>query len=444
MEPRIQYAKTEDGVNIAYATEGEGPPLVWLLVSNASHAQRVWGMFPNILPPLARAFRLTWYDPRGTGLSDRDAIDFSMEAMMRDLDAVVERTGLQSFAVGAYYGSAAVAVTYAATFPDRVSHLILIDGWTNWSDVAGTPAWETLEALIDQDWTLFTETMARVLLGMDDPQLIEVFGEYMRGCIEPEAWRAYNSALQSWDVAELLPNVRAKTLVLQNNDSPWAPIRAGQKLAAGIPDARFLTIDDVNFEHAAPLIEAFVGSTGKTHPVEPQQVELPQGTAIILFLDIADSTALTTKLGDAAYREKERELDGELRAAITEAGGTPVEGKVLGDGIMSVYTSARQAIEAAQRCRDLGNEAGLPLHLGIHAGDVVREVASDGRANVHGGAVQVAARVVDAAEPGEILVSATVRDLARTSAGVAFEDRGEHEMKGIAEPQRLFAVREQA
>ena len=159
------------------------------------------------------------------------------------------------------------------------------------------------------------------------------------------------------------------------------------------------------------------------------------GMTAILFLDIADSTALTTKLGDAAYREKERELDRKLRAAIKAASGTPVEGKVLGDGIMSVFTSARQAIEAAQRCRDLGNEAGLPLHLGIHAGDVVREGN-----NVHGGAVQVAARVVDIAEVGEILVSDIVRGLARTSAGVEFEDRGKHELKGIAEPQRLFAV----
>ena len=109
---------------------------------------------------------------------------------------------------------------------------------------------------------------------------------------------------------------------------------------------------------------------------------------------------------------------------------------MLGDGVMAVFTSARQAIDAAQRCRDLGGDAGLPLHLGIHAGDVVHEGN-----NVHGGAVQMAARVQSAAAPGEILVSATVRDLARTSAGVTFEDRGQHELKGIAESQRLFAVR---
>ena len=103
--------------------------------------------------------------------------------------------------------------------------------------------------------------------------------------------------------------------------------------------------------------------------------------------------------------------------------------------------STRQAIDAAQRCRDLGNETGLPLHLGIHAGDIVREVDPNGRANVHGGAVQLAARVQSAAAPGEILVSDIVRGLARTSAGVAFEDRGEHELKGISGSQRLFAVR---
>ncbi len=437
MEPRIQYAKTEDGVDIAYATAGEGPPLVYVQIHPVSHAQRASEMFPNIIPPLARAFRLIMYDSRGTGLSDRDAVDFSMEAMMRDLEAVVERTGLQSFAIRANSTSVPIAVTYAARFPDCVSHLILIDGWTNGSDIAGTPVSETLEALIDKDWTMFTETLARVLIGMDDPQVIGGLGEYIRACIEPEAYRAFVAAVRSWDVADLLPNVTAQTLVLHNNDARMAPIRAGQKLAAGIPDARFLAIDDVNWERVASLVEDFVGTAGKAQPAESQQdTALPSGMTAILFLDIADSTALTTKLGDAAYRERERELDTSLRAAITDAGGTPVEGKVLGDGVMAVFSSARQAIEAAQRCRDLGSHAGLPLHIGIHAGDVVREGN-----NVHGGAVQVAARVQSAAAPGEILVSDIVRGLARTSAGVDFEDRGEHALKGIAEPQRLFAVR---
>jgi pimeloyl-ACP methyl ester carboxylesterase len=123
-----------------------------------------------------------------------------MEAMMRDLAAVVERTGLQSFALEAWLNSVPIAVTYAATFPDRVSHLILVDGWTSLFDIAGMPARKAMEALIDQDWTVQTETLARVLLGMDDPEIIEGFGEYMRTCIEPEAFRAFLAAEKGWDV----------------------------------------------------------------------------------------------------------------------------------------------------------------------------------------------------------------------------------------------------
>jgi class 3 adenylate cyclase len=107
----------------------------------------------------------------------------------------------------------------------------------------------------------------------------------------------------------------------------------------------------------------------------------------------------------------------------------------MGDGVMSTFASARQAIDAAQRCREASAQQELPLHLGIHAGDVIRE-----RDNVYGGAVNIAARICDACLPGEILVSEIVRGLARTSAGVTFEDRGERDLKGIDEPQRLWAV----
>lgn len=190
MEPRIQYAKTGDGVNIAFTDTGEGSPLVTLSIPLLSHVQRVSAMFPNSVT-LAQGFRQIRYDPRGTGLSDRDAIDFSMGAMLRDFDATVERTGVQSFAVLAPTSAVSFPVTYAARFPDRISHLILIDGWTSWPDVAGMPVWEALEALIGKDWTLFTDTMARVLIGLDDPQIIGGLGEYIRACIEPEAYRAY-------------------------------------------------------------------------------------------------------------------------------------------------------------------------------------------------------------------------------------------------------------
>ena len=368
MEPRIQYAKTSDGVSIAYATEGEGPPLVWLMVHPVAHVQRASGMFPNIFPPLTRTFRLIRHDPRGTGLSDRDATDYSMEAMLRDLDAVVDRVGLRSFAVAAITSSVPIAITYAATFPDRVSHLILIDGWTSFSDIAGTSAWVTLEALIDKDWTMFTETLARVLIGMDDPQVIVGLGEYIRACMEPGAYRAYVGALQNWDVADLLPDVKAQTLVLHNNDSRWAPVRAGQELAAGIPDARFLAIDDMNYERVAALIEDFVGTLRKAQPATGS-------FATILFTDMESSTALTQRLGDAGAQELVRAHNAIVREALSAHGGSEI--KHTGDVIMASFPSASSALECAVAIqRAIGRreeETLLSVRIGLNAGEPIAE-----------------------------------------------------------------------
>src|SRR5947209_12572879 len=152
--------------------------------------------------------------------------------------------------------------------------------------------------------------------------------------------------------------------------------------------------------------------------------------------DIADSTALTERLGDAPFREKARDLDATLRTVIREHGGTPIEGKLLGDGVLAVFTSARQAIEAALTCGKAGAEATLPLHLGLHAGDVIRE-----ENNIYGGAVNIASRISGLSAMSEVLVSDIVRGLARTSAGVRFEDRGEQTLKGIGEPVRVWAVK---
>jgi len=145
---------------------------------------------------------------------------------------------------------------------------------------------------------------------------------------------------------------------------------------------------------------------------------------------------LTEQLGDATFRAYARQLDASLRAIISQIGGRIVEGKLLGDGVMAIFTSARQAIECAIRCNSAAEGTELRLHIGIHAGDVIRE----GK-NVFGGAVNIAARIAASSVPGEILISDTVRSLARTSTNVTFEDRGDHILKGITDPQRLFGIR---
>src|SRR5438552_1006853 len=168
MEPRIQYAKTSDGVDIAFATAGDGPPLLWVPTLPFSHVQAAWATLDYFYQPLAERFHLVWYDSRGSGFSDREAIDFSMDAMVRDLQAVVESAGLTGFAMSALADAVPIAVTYAAIGPEKISSLVLVDGWTKYSDYHQNPAAIVAEeALRSGDWKVYTETLARVLVGFE-------------------------------------------------------------------------------------------------------------------------------------------------------------------------------------------------------------------------------------------------------------------------------------
>jgi len=437
MEPRIQYAKTSDGVNIAFATAGDGPPLVVMQALGFAHAELVWEAFANIMQPLASNFRTVWYDARGTGLSDRDAIDFSIEAMVRDFEAVVAGIGFDSFVLAAWTSAAPVAVTYATEHPESVSRLILCDGWARFSDYSQTPAYQAFVQLRDTDWKILTEATLEALWAVEDPAYGRRFAEFLRACVEPEAFRAAFDAQPGYDVTALLPKIIAATLVVHNKNNPWFPTAVGQRIAADIPNARLVLIDDITYSPVPKLIEEFVLAE---HGREQPPATLPSGTAIVLFVDIVDSTVLTERLGDAAFREKARAVAAALRSIIAEHGGRTIEGPTLGDGVLATFASARQAIGAALACGEAGAGAGMPLHLGLHAGDVIREADPDGRANVYGGAVNIAARISGLSAPGEVLVSETVRSLARTSAGVAFEDRGEQALKGVGEAVRVWAV----
>ena len=445
MKFEIQYAKRADGAKTALGTMGSGPYLVvppgWV-----SHLDRVQGdpVERAFLERLAEHNTVVFYDKHGCGLSDRNRTDFTLEDDLLDLDAVAEHLAVTRFALFGNSSGGSMSLLYAARHPETVTRLALY-GTSAGIAPGEHPRFEATKAalagLIRANWGLASKALADVFYPKGvDLETRERYARFERTAATGEmAATLLERAEFETDLRPLLPEITAPALVLHRRGDQAVPFNAGRELAMLLPNARFVPLEgDIHVPAEGdtesvlrPLLE-FLSEAG-----EPD-AKLPSGITAILFLDIAGSTELTTKLGDAAYRERERELDASLRSAITEAGGTPVEGKVLCDGVMAVFTSARQAILAAQHCRDLGNEADLPLHLGIHAGDVVREGN-----NVHGGAVQVASRVQNAAEPGEILVSATVRDLARTSAGVAFEDRGEHEMKGIPEPQRLFAVTEQ-
>jgi class 3 adenylate cyclase len=244
----------------------------------------------------------------------------------------------------------------------------------------------------------------------------------------------------------LLDGVQAKSLVLYRRGVRVVSDQTAQRIAAKIPDARLVLLEGSeglpfagDAESALTVIDAFVPSRASTvHPrpsIDAATLSRAINTTVILFADIVDSTALTESMGDAAFRERASPLDVSLREIITSAGGTAIDGKLLGDGVLATFPSASQAIDAALRCAYAGDHQSLSLHVGIHAGDVIREAN-----NVYGGAVNIASRISALSAPGEVLVSDVVRGLARTSAGVTFEDRGEHALKGVADTQRVFAV----
>ncbi len=437
MEPRIQYAKTSDGVNIAYWTMGKGPPLVlpgWRATPLRMPASRGW------FEALAQSRVLVGYERRGSGMSDRDVNDYSLGAMVLDLEAVVESLGLEKFALFGSIHFGPVAIVYATRYPERVTQLILWCTYASGADFWRSPRAQAFRALRQTDWELYTESIADLNLGLEvSREERRAWAASFREEATPQALQLWFDANEGFDVTELLPQVQSPTLVMHRRGLRQLSVDVARSLASGIPGARLAVVDGEaiapfadNGEVVLRAVAEFLGG-GEEQAAAPP--DLPSGTAVILFADIADSTALTERLGDAGFRAKARELDGALRAIIRERAGTAIEGKLLGHGVLAVFTSARQAIEAALACEAAGSHTGLPLHLGLHAGDVIRE-----ENNVYGGAVNIASRIAGLSAPGEVLVSETVRSLARTSAGVRFEDRGEQSLKGVGEAVRVWAV----
>jgi class 3 adenylate cyclase/pimeloyl-ACP methyl ester carboxylesterase len=437
MDPQIRYVTSADGTRIAMSTLGRGRPLIAVFEIWMSSMESYWQV-PQVrkgLEQLARRRTVVRLDHRGVGLSEREVADLSLDARVSDLAAVVDHLGAKEVDLFGTVSGGPIAIAYAARNPARVRRLTLWNAFARVRDGQRPAHQRALWPLIESDWELFVRTQTLAAAGWTETGLR--MAQANIESITPQSFLAVSRVAAEYDVTDLLHDVRCPALVMHRRGHEWAPLDVAKRLAASLPNARFVQFDQENplvfGGEGVQLIEQFLDEDEDDSSGE----QLPSGTAIILFADIVDSAALTERMGDAAFREKARELDTALRAVIRDNGGTPIEGKLLGDGVLAVFTSARQAIEAALRCGRAGDEGGLPLHLGIHAGDVIRE--GD---NVYGGAVNIASRISGLSAPGEVLVSETVRSLARTSAGVSFEDRGEQALKGVGEPVRVWAVRQ--
>jgi DNA-binding CsgD family transcriptional regulator/pimeloyl-ACP methyl ester carboxylesterase len=305
MEPRIQFGRTADGVDIAFATAGDGLPLV-LAAPPLAHVQGRWEFFARLYQSLAAHFQLIWYDSRGCGLSDRDAVDFSMEAMIRDLEAVVRAAGLTRFRMAAFYDAVPVAVNYATVHSEKILALILADGWMKFSDYYESPAYAAEEALRGGDWIVYTETFARVLGGLEDQEFAGLLAAYIRETIAPEAWRAANSdkGYAAWDVTSELAHISAPTLVLHNLHNRLLPVQVGQRIAASIPNARFQIVEDAERVQMAGIMAAFLTSEIQTSPPRGPGVN----TAAVAALSPREAEVLRLLASGKSSREIGAEL----------------------------------------------------------------------------------------------------------------------------------------
>ncbi len=453
MEPRIQYAQSKDGVSIAFSTMGEGIPFLQIPAA-FSHLQLEWQLpeFRTWYEGLAEKRKLVRYDSRGAGLSEREVTNFSLDAQVLDLEAVVDRLGLERFVLLGGFIEGPVAITYAARHPERVSHLLLWCSWARAADAYRSPQAQSMAALRDKDWKTYTETVAHVLVGWSAGEPARRFAELIRESITQEAARAALGAAMQFDVTALLPELKAATLVVQRRQVAFPNVDVASGLASRIPDARLAVIEGESIlpgvgdvDGVLTAIDEFLGED-EDKTAARERVEAG-AFRTVLFTDVEGSTALTQRLGDAKARELLREHERMVREALKSHGGSEV--KTLGDGFMTSFSSATKALECAiamQRAFAEHNEAARPstgsgraeviqVRIGLNAGEPIAE-----EDDLFGTAVNEAARITATAQGGEILVSDVVRQLVK-GKDFLFSDIGERQLKGFDESVRLFEVR---
>jgi class 3 adenylate cyclase len=464
MEPRIQYAKTSDGVNIAYFTMGSGVPFVQMPIApwdhiglhHETHGRR-W------CESIAARMRLVRYDARGCGLSTRNVSEFSLETFLEDLRCVVDELALERFVLAAEASVAPVAIAYAVREPERVSHLLLRSGCARVADL-WTRRVRSAHAMMTNAPDVYARAITSMIFGAGTTAADD-YADFMAQCVDFRVARRMFEAQYLFDVTPLLGQVCARTLVTCAPGSEIYEEEAVTRLAAGVPGARLaLTSRAAHLameqwlSHDLDEMVAFLEEDGvissASAPGAASDVPQasPSGLVTILFTDIEGSTAMTQRLGDAKAREVLREHERITRECLREHGGAEV--KTMGDGFMASFGSAVKALECAiaiQKAfdeRNAGVGAGLKpaptealrVRIGLNAGEPIAEDDPGGRGDLFGTAVIRAARIAALAQGGEILAANVVRELAE-GKGFLFGDRGEVALRGFDDPVRLFEVR---
>ena len=443
MRPETRYAKSGN-VNIAYQVVGDGPPdLVALAV--VSHIELEWEIPSNVrfLSRLASICRLLRINQRGTGMSDRDAGVPTLETRMDDIRAVLDAVRSERAVLFGLGDASPLSVLFAATYPERTAGLILMNASPRFVKSPSLPWLPTREETQrqadefesrwgDPEWAYEFISSGSTASEEENRARSRVF----RLSVSPGAAAAYIRMNIDVDVCDVLPLIRVPTLVMHRKDGGGWDIRSGRYLAEHIPGARFVELPGADFSPALgdqePLFAELEGFLANVVAGTHAEVETDRVLATVLFSDIVGSSERAATLGDRAWRElllRHHEL---VRRQLVRFRGQEVD--TAGDGFFASFDGPARAIRCGCAIAENMPELGLEVRVGLHTGEC--ELV-DGK--VAGIAVHTGARVAANAQPGEVLVSSTVRDLVAGS-GLIFEDRGSHELKGIPGEWRLYAV----
>jgi pimeloyl-ACP methyl ester carboxylesterase len=443
-EVDVDYA-ISGNARLAFRVHDGGPHLMVFVSAWASNEDLDLEpeLFQSVfLDRLSSFAKVVSYDQRGTGLSDPVPLaDLpTLEGWVDDLHAVVSAAGLDDVVLYGEMWSGPVAALYAATHPERTRALILVNSFPTIArsedyEAGATPEeFERLIAWLEQVWgsgRAFRAAMPSVQV--DDAQL-RVFARFERQSMSPTTMGAIFRWLYATDVRAVLPAINAPTLVLHTVENRLFPIEAGRYLAQHIPNARLVELPGADnalwFGSAAGSIaideiEEFL--TGTRVAVDHARM-----LTTLVFTDVVGSTDRLAAIGDRYWRTVLDRHDEVVRRQLARFSGH--QEKHTGDGILATFDGPARAIRCGTAIRDAARQIGLDVRVGIHTGEVERR-----RTELAGIAVHLACRVCETAQSGEVLVSRTVVDLVAGS-GTTFDDRGEHELKGIPAAWRLFAV----
>jgi len=442
--PETLYAKSGD-VNIAYQVTGEGPFDLVFVPAYVTHLEQHWKMpsFTPFLGQLSSFCRLIRFDKRGTGMSDPAGGAPTLETRMDDVRAVMDAVGSKR---AAFYGlseGAAMIILFAATYPERTAALIVRSAFPRrmWApDYPWGRTEEEYEREVARDLRMFgPRDQAREsvrMLGSFDDEEVEGFLEMLRFGASPGTLTALHRMNKEIDIRHVLPAVRVPTLVLHGELDTVVPLDAARYVASRIPAARLVVLPGIGHlafrggDEITDEIRRFITEVRESGAWEESEPD--RALATVLFTDIVGSTAKAVELGDARWRELLADHHSLIRRQLVRFRGRELD--TAGDGFFASFDGPARAIRCASAITDSVRELGLELRAGLHTGECE---LLDGK--VGGIAVHIGARVAKQAQPGEVLVSGTVKDLVAGS-GLEFEERGVAELKGVPGEWRLYAV----